>query len=61
MRFISNRYHKIEKIWYFICLKDRMSDISGFANNFLRTDSFACSLKPGLPELTPGRQFGAPA
>lgn len=38
-----------------------MSDISSFANNFLRTDSFACTLKPGLPELTPGRQFGAPA
>lgn len=52
MRFIINENHTIEKIWYFLCCKVQMSDITSFANKFLRTDPFTCNFKPSLPELT---------
>lgn len=38
-----------------------MSDVITFANEFLKTDPFMYTCKPGLPELISGRQSVAPA
>lgn len=58
VRFIK-RHYTSQKI-YFICFKVKMFDVITFVDKFLRTDTFMCTLKAGLPELTPGRQFMAP-